>query len=131
MKEITVLATNEVGSLAAVAEALGNAGVNIETISAYAVDGGAMFRFITTDPKTSMSVLSKLQNVKNIGENEVLIVRLINRPGELGKITRKLTLYRVDLESLYIVGKENDYTIVAVRPREDQIDKAKEVLGLE
>ena len=130
MKEITVLATNEVGSLASVAEALGSAGVNIEAISAYATDKGAIFRFITTDPRTSVKVLSKLQHVKSIDENDIIVMKLINRPGELGKITRKLATYQIDLESIYIVSKENDYTEVAIRPSTDSLSKAREVLGV-
>ncbi len=129
MKEITVLAENKVGSLAAVAEALGGAGVNIEAISAYATDEHAVFRFITTDPATSVKILSRLKNVISTDENEVIIVRLINRPGELGKVTKKLMKYQINLESLYIVSKENDYTDVAIRPSSEQYDKAKEVLG--
>ena len=34
MKEVTIVARNEVGALAQVAEALGSVGVNIEAISA-------------------------------------------------------------------------------------------------
>lgn len=130
MKEITVVAENTVGALASVAEAVGGAGVNIEAISAYANDGNAIFRFVTTDPTSAMKILSKLTIVKSVSGNDIIIKRLINRPGELGKITRKLANYRVDLESIYIVSKADDYTEIAIRPAEEYMGKAKEVLGI-
>jgi hypothetical protein len=55
---------------------------------------------------------------------------MINRPGELGKITRKLSSRGVNLESLYIVSRKEDYTEVALKPAEADFDKAKEILGL-
>jgi len=130
MKEITVIASNEVGSLAAVAEALGAVGVNIEAISAYGRDGDAVFRIITNDYATAIKSLSKVPTVKKVSEADVLVVKLINRPGELGKITRKLANKGVNLESLYIVSRKQDFTEVAIKPEANQIQLAKEVLGI-
>jgi len=130
MKEITVIANNEVGSLAAVAEALGAVGVNIEAISAYGRDGDAVFRIITNDYATAIKSLSKVPTVKKVSEADVLVVKLINRPGELGKITRKLANKGVNLESLYIVSRKQDFTEVAIKPEANQVQLAKEVLGI-
>lgn len=129
MKEITVVAKNDVGSLAQLAEALGNFGVNIEAISAYEKDNQAFFRILTNDATTTMKAISKLGGMKAT-ESDVIIVSLSNRPGELGKITRKLANRDVNLESLYIVGKKNDVTEVAIRPAKPDYDKAKDVLGV-
>lgn len=130
MKEITIIATNDVGSLAAVAEALGGTGVNIEAVSAYGQDNKAIFRVITSDYTTAVKSLSKLPNVKDVQEADVIIVKLINRPGELGKLTRKLANRGVNLESLYIVSRKQDFTEVAVKPQENQFSLAREVLGI-
>jgi hypothetical protein len=129
MKEILVIADNDVGSLAKVAEALGSTGVNIEAISAYGAEGKAVFRIITGDVSTSIKSLSKLPNVK-IEEADTLVYKMMNRPGELAKMTRKLANRGVNLESLYIVSRKNDFTEVAIRPAEKDMEKAKEVLGL-
>jgi hypothetical protein len=130
MKEITIVAKNEVGSLAQVAEALGNVGVNIEAISAYGKDNNAVFRVITNDATTAIKSLSKVPSVVKSSEADVVLVNLINRPGELAKITRKLANRGVNLESLYIVSKKQDYTEVAVKPEERHFSLAKEVLGV-
>jgi hypothetical protein len=129
MKEITVVAGNETGSLAAVAEALGGIGVNIEAISAYGMENKAIFRIITTDSATAVKALSKLPGVK-VHEADTLIYKMINRPGELGKVTRKLANRGVNLESLYIVSRKQDFTEVAIRPSVKDMAKAMEVLGL-
>lgn len=129
MKEVTVVAKNEVGSLASVAEALGHVGVNIEAISAYGTDGNAIFRFITGDPATATKVLSKIEGVK-VREGETIIYKMINRPGELGKLTRKLAQKGINLESIYIMTRKPDFTEIALRTVEADIQKAKEALSI-
>jgi len=129
MKEVIVVAKNDIGSLAAVAEALGSVGVNIEAISAYGVDNKAYFRIITNDVTTSLKVLSKLSDVR-ITESETIIYKMMNRPGELGKITRKLANKGISLESLYIVSRKQDFTEVALRPAEKDFARTREALGI-
>jgi len=130
MKEITITTPNEIGSLAAVAEALGGVGVNIEAISAYGKDGKAVFRLLTNDVASANKVLSRIPNVE-LSESDILILKMQNRPGELGKITRKLANQNINLDSLYIVGKENtEYTDVAIKPILSDFEKAKDVLRI-
>lgn len=129
MKEIIVMSRNDVGALAAVADALGSVGVNIEAISAYGLDGKAVFRIITNDVTTTIKSLSKLPNVE-IKEADVIVYKMINRPGELGKITRKLANRDINLESLYIVSRKQDFTEVALRPAEKDLEKTREILGI-
>lgn len=131
MKEITVVARNEIGALESVAAALGGSGINIETIAAYAREPNeAIFRIITTDPATAKKILSRVPHVKNVEEAEIIVVKMPNRPGELAKITKKLTKNGVNLESVYILSKEKEYTEVALKPVEEDFGKAKKVLGV-
>jgi hypothetical protein len=129
MKEITIVAKNDVGALAQVAEALGNVGVNIEAISAYSTDSRAVFRVLTNDVTTTMKVLAKVPHVQTT-ESDIIVIKLQNRPGELGKLARKLANKSVNLESVYIVSKKEDYTEVAVRPTVNDFSKAKEALNV-
>ncbi len=129
MKELTIVCDNTVGTLAKVAEELGARGVNIEAISAYGVGDKAIFRVITADVKTAKDALSRLD--VNIREADTIIYEMINRPGELGKITRKLANNRINLESIYIVGKSGDKTEVAIQPSDPKdIEKIKEILRI-
>ena len=129
MKEITLIAKNEIGSLANVAEALGAHGVNIEAISAHEEKGNAVFRIITTDTTTALKAISKFPEIK-ILQGETIIYTMINRPGELGKITRKLSNKGISLESLYIVGRKAESTDVAIRPVPADLQKTKDALGI-
>ncbi|MBI2079893.1 hypothetical protein HYT84_03940 [Candidatus Micrarchaeota archaeon] len=129
MKEITIVAKNNLGSLAAVTEALGNSGVNIEAISAYEKNDSAIFRIVTNDVTTTRKILGRIPDLRLL-ESDIIILNLPNKPGELGKITKKLSLKGVNLESLYIIGKESNYTSVGIKPSADDFEKAKEALGL-
>lgn len=129
MKEILVITGNDVGSLAQVAESVGAVGVNIEAISAYGLDGKAVFRIITNDVATAVKALSRIPNTE-VKQADAIIYKMINRPGELGKITRKLANKGVNLESLYIVSRKQDFTEVAIRPVDKDFEKAREVLGI-
>ncbi len=129
MKEITIRTQNRVGVLADVAELLGGLGVNIEAISAHGAGEGAVFRIITNDSKTAMKNLPKIPGL-SASESDILVVDMQNRPGELGKITRKLANKNVDLESVYIVSRQADITQVAIKPSEESFSKAREVLGI-
>jgi hypothetical protein len=129
MKELIIIAKNQVGSLATVAEALGAVGVNIEAISCYGFAEKAFFRVLTADSSSATKALSKIPEVK-VQESDILVMKMLNRPGELGKITRKLANRGVNLESLYIVSRKNDYTEVAFKPTSFDMDKAREVLGI-
>ena len=129
MKEILIVAGNDVGSLASVAESLGSVGVNIEAISAYGLDGKAVYRIITNDVSTTMKALSKMPDVK-VKEADAIIYRMANRPGELGKVTRKLADKGVSLESLYIVSRKQEFTEIAIRPSEKDLDRARDILGV-
>lgn len=129
MKEITIKAENRVGVLADVAELLGGLGVNIEAISAYSTDNNAIFRIVTNDSTTAMKHLAKLPGL-TLSEDDIIVLEMQNRPGELGKITRKLANKGVNLESVYIVGKMADTTHVAIKPTTESLEKAKGVLGI-
>ncbi len=129
MKELTIVAKNQVGTLAKVAEALGGVGVNIEAISAHEKDNGAVFRVVTNDVSTALKTLSKIQDVA-VTESNILILKMLNRPGELGKVTRKLANNSINLESLYIVSRASDFTKVAIKPAQEDFQRTKEILGI-
>ncbi len=130
MKELTVITSNSVGTLARVAEELGASGINIEAISAYGLGDRAIFRIITGDVKTALKVLSRLPDVE-VKEADTVIYKMINRPGELGKVARKLANHGINLESIYIVSRKNDFTEVAINPANPKdVEKIKEILKI-
>lgn len=129
MKEIVIIGKNRVGLLADIAELLGNFGINIDSISAYQNNDEAVIRIITSDYNTALKHLSKINGIR-IKESEVIVLDLPNKPGELGKITRKLANKQIDLETVYIAGRTNDVTHVVIKPSSELLLKTKEILGI-
>ena len=131
LKEIYVISKNEPGSLHTIVNALGLSGVNIEAIVAYARDEKtAIFRIITADPATTKRKISFLPNVFSVGEEDVIVVILQNKAGELSKVTEKLTKAGVNLETVYIINKTNEFAEVAIKPYSAHLKKAMEVLNV-
>ncbi len=127
MEELIIIGGNRVGLLADIAERLGAVGANIESVSAQGYGEKAVVRIITTDLETAKRELNTLPGIKVIS-SPILVIELINRPGELGKVTRKLANKNIDLESVYVVSKGNDVMKVAIKPSEEHFGKAEEVL---
>ena len=114
MQEITIISENKVGALADICEALGGSGVNIEAISAQGLGDSAQIRIVTGDVTTAANVLRK----KNIAHktSDITVVDMVDRPGELAKIARKLARAGVNMESLYILSKnKGGMTSVAIK----------------
>ena len=114
MEEITIITENKVGILAKISGLLGNSGVNIETISAHGLGDSGLIRIVTGDTVTAKKALSL--NGFSFKTGEILVVKLSDSPGELGKITKKLSRAGVDIESLYILSKNKGVTEVAIKP---------------
>lgn len=129
MKEITIVAKNELDALATITESLGNTGVNIEAVSAYERNGSAVIRLVTNDSISAMKTLSKISNI-SAKESSIIILKLSNKPGELGKITRKLAINKINVESVYIISKGHDFTEVAIKPSSEDFIKTELTLGI-
>jgi hypothetical protein len=130
MKELSVTAENRIGTLANITEALGGAGINIDAISAYEHGGKAVFRVITGDSLSARKALERVQGVRDIAISEVVSIKLENRPGELGKLTRKMANRGIDLETIYIVSKGGQHTEVAIKAVDSHLEKLKALLGV-
>ena len=115
MKEVTVFVPNKVGALADITEALGNNGVNIESISAQGFKDMGVIRIITSDEKSAMHALTKMAATKEgfeIKMGEVMVVTIPDKPGELAKIARKIARSGINLECIYQLKKNQDVQLV-------------------
>ena len=130
MKELSIITDNRIGTLANVTEALGGVGINIEAIAAYEQGGKAVFRVLTNDATSARKALDKAPGIKGVVVSDVIVLKLDNRPGELGKVTRKMANRGIDLESLYIVSRMGDHTQIAIKPIEEHHSKVKDLLGV-
>lgn len=124
MKEFDVYIQDKPGELAKVAEILGRNGVNIKAISSERSKNEPMVRIVTDDEATAHTCLTRAS--VRFGQRDVLTVRIIDRPGELGKIARKLARAMVNVNSIYILGKDSGMTEMAITVDDEK--KAKNAL---
>ena len=112
MKEFKIFVNNKTGELARVTEALATQAVNIRAISSEGGSPKAFMRIVTGDVATTEKAL------KNAGLafelSEIIDLELMDRPGELAKIARRLARQGVNVESIYILGSKNGRTQIAM-----------------
>ena len=126
MKQITVIIENKIGALASITDVLGRNGVNIVSISAQGFENTGIIRILTPDVLTATNELSKAGF--NAVVSDVIILKMIDRPGELSKTTKKLSKDGLNIRSVYIIGKDNEGRTEVVIDPEDY-KKALKVLG--
>ena len=98
--QLTIQMRNERGALAALCTEFAKVAVNITGLHLPEQAGKARVRFVATPVDAAKQVLEKLSLPYR--EEIVLTVHLHDRPGALGKITRKLAEKGIDI--LYAYG---------------------------
>ena len=124
MKQITVVAQNRPGVVAEITEALASEDINIETLTA---DGHAETGVIilTVDRyDDALNVLSRLPDIKALTE-DVILVRLDDKPGALAKIARRFKDVDINLRSIRIIRSEQGQSLAAICT-----DRTEEAIGL-
>lgn len=120
--DITVRLEHKPGTLAYLGEVLGEADVNIDGICGVPCEGYGLVHLLVQDPTLARVVLESAGFVLEAVE-QVLLVNIIDRPGELGGIARRLADADLNINLLYLTAGM-DLVIGA-----DQFEKAAEVLS--
>lgn len=110
--EFTVTLQDRPGTLADLGEALGRAGVNIRSLAGIPSAGKAEVKLVANDDAKTRTAL------RNAGltfsEREVLAVTVPDKPGELGKLARKLANAGINIDSVYLLGTAGGKAEIAV-----------------
>ncbi|MCK4456531.1 MAG: hypothetical protein KAW39_02190 [Thermoplasmata archaeon] len=120
MKEFKVYSDNKRGELARIAEALAQSSVNIEAIASENSHPEAFLRIVTNDVNTTKRALSRAGY--KYDEKNIVVLDLIDRPGELAKLAKRMTRAGVNIESIYLLEKAR--VAMAV----DDLEKAMKVI---
>ena len=124
VKEFDVYVQDKPGELAKICEALGNHGVNIKAIASERAPQRPMIRIVTDDEATAKSALARSGLSYDL--KDVLSIKIPDRPGELGRAARKLARAMVNVDSIYIIGKDGGMTEMALTV--DSLQKAEAAL---
>lgn len=124
-KEFTVTIEDKPGALGKCFHALAERGVNILAFQTYVEEGESLARFLADDTATANAVLGRLHMI--FEETDVAVVRLENRPGQLGRAAALLGENQINIDYTYC-GSEPGSTIGLVVFGVDNLTKAATLL---
>jgi hypothetical protein len=122
LKDLTIELDEKAGTVAAAAEALGKAGVNIEGICGFVVGGKGVGHVLVADAGKARQALQSA-GARVTGEQDALVLDIEDKPGSLGKLTRKIADAGVSLNAVYLATK----TRVVIGARD--LEKARAAAG--
>jgi hypothetical protein len=99
--DFTIVVPHSKGSLANLAEELGREQINIEGLCGVEHDGSVIFHLLTTDKAATTRAITKV-GYKIVRESQVIVERVEDRPGMLGKVTRHLANAGINLTTVYL-----------------------------
>jgi hypothetical protein len=123
LRQFEILINDRPGELAKVTDALAMNGINIMAIASERCEN-PIIRIVTDDEQSTRAALNKA-NMK-FRENELMVIELQDRPGELSKIAKRLAKSGVNVESIHILSKGTSTTSIALVV--DNYKKASEIL---
>jgi hypothetical protein len=124
MKYIMIINKDSNGLVAEISELLGQHKINIDSIDAHSESGFAQIRLFTSNNDQSLSILNEA-GFKAVPDENIL-VKIDDKPGALGRISRKLSKSNIDIRSIAMIEQNEGHNIVAIVTSNDT--KAKEVL---
>ena len=103
-KDLTVLLEDRPGTLAAMGEALGKAGVNIEGICGFPAGGKGTMHVLVEDAGAARRALQQA-GLQVTGEQDVLVTTLDDKPGAMGAALRKIANAGVNVTLVYLATR--------------------------
>ncbi|HXF83037.1 MAG TPA: ACT domain-containing protein [bacterium] len=103
-RDLTVVLEDRPGTLAALGETLGKAGVNIEGICGFPVGGKGTIHLLVEDAAAARRALQQ-GGMQVTGEQDVLVTTLEDKPGSLGAALRKIASAGVNVTLLYLATR--------------------------
>ncbi len=102
--DIKVTLEDRPGTLAYLGEATGAAGINLDGGCGFLCEEGAkaVFHFLVEDPAAVRQAFEAAGG--DVGEREVLVVDVDARPGERGRIARRITDSGVNIDLFYLAA---------------------------
>jgi hypothetical protein len=100
--DLTLYLEDQPGELARVGDVLGQAGANIAGLCALPSGGGQAEVHILVQDATAAFEALQSAGIRIAAEQEVLVLKIEDRPGALGEIARRLGEARVNLTMAYL-----------------------------
>lgn len=104
-KQLAIFLDNRPGTLAAMADALAEAKINIFAITTSDTVDHTVIRLVVSDYRKALHLFEEHGTL--VVEDDVLCVRGSNKPGELASIARKLAAAKINIEYCYSATPPN------------------------
>ena|SRR5215469_7778149 len=98
-KQLAIFLDNRPGTLARLADALAEAGVNIYAITTSDTVDHSVIRLVVSDYRKALNLFE--QHGTLVVEDDVLMIEGSNKPGELARIAHALAGARINIEYCY------------------------------
>lgn len=112
MKQFNVFVEDRVGELARVTEALAQSAINIRGLATERMGGRLAVKVVTDDELSTRKALAKAGF--SFEESDVVVVDLIDRPGEIAKVARRAAKAGVNISSVFLIGKKDTPAALAI-----------------
>jgi hypothetical protein len=123
--DVTVILEDKPGSLATMGEVLKKAGININGMCGFLVDGKGEIHILVNNGSAARKVLENA-GIEARKVRPMLVRELENVPGTLGDAARKLADAGVNIDLMYLAS--DNRIVLGVDPGSADWDKAKSVL---
>ena len=124
-KQLSIQVENKRGVLAAICSEMAKVAVNIGGISVRDFPGKYLIRIVPNPIETAKNVLKQMGHP--FKEETVITVHLPDRPGALGKVTRKLAEKGIDILYAYgTIERRSDRAMVVMGVSDPE--KASEIV---
>lgn len=112
MKQITILTRKDPDELTRVATLLGDAGINIEEIDAEHLEETGLIVVSVDRYDAALRMLAD-SGLRAISQ-DVLVIRLEDKPGALAAVAKRLNDALVDVRSMHILRRERGSSLVSL-----------------
>ncbi len=112
MKQITVVCDDRPGLVADISKALGDRGVNIETLDAEGREGYGIV--VLTVDKYDEALRALRDASLHAVTEDALVILVKDEPGALGKIALRFREANINLRSVRIIKRERGHTLIAL-----------------
>ncbi len=122
--QLSVFVKNRIGMLSELCSAISEANINIRGLSTVVESDSAIVGLIVDDVDKAKEVLHE-KDLK-FGESTVLTVSMDNIPGQIARITKKLSERHIDIVNATLTA-EGEHCLLVLMTTDNK--KANEILG--
>ncbi|NYZ76316.1 ACT domain-containing protein [Candidatus Micrarchaeota archaeon] len=124
MRELIIVAKDQVGLLAKISKILGDKSINIDSVSVEPVGRDAMIHLVVSQEKEAMKLLEDAGY--KVSASDVIVLKIEDQPGELAKVALTLAESGINIRSVLFLRKEENKGLFAVKVTKPE--KAVEIL---